>query len=126
MQPYNERATYVATNSQIAVQVLMSQRNDDIELVPLRPHMVPYMTPAEFAARQLRAVGVVGVVGVATRCAFNEPLPESLVASIAMAFAEYVRVFTDSTEPQTAPVTTSGGDSIIWCERLYALPDTRA
>jgi hypothetical protein len=78
MQTYIERATTIACEAEIVCQVLLSRGNDDIELIPLKPHAYPdgYMPPAEFTARHLRAMGFVGVgiCGLQTACVFKEPL----------------------------------------------------
>ena len=100
--PYIERATKVACDSQIAVQVLLSRDNDALDFVRLKPHQPEYIAPEEFTARQLRSVGVVGMCGTQVTCAFKEPLDSSLVNSIAVAFVEHVRVLLGASLEQTA------------------------
>ena len=124
MQGFSERASQIACESDIAVQVLLSTGNDDIELVPLKPRAFPggYITPSEFTSRRLRSVGVVGVDagGFSSACAFKEDLPDFLVARIAEAFGEYARVLLgDNLPPQTE------AEQIAELERIFRLEDPR-
>src|ERR1700723_560571 len=95
MQTYSEMSKTVADESSIAVLVLLSSDNTDMEFLPLRPRQLTereLLTPEEFAARKLRSVGVVGISGAQPRVAFKEPLSVSVVDRIAAAFLEYLRV----------------------------------
>jgi hypothetical protein len=131
MQPYIERATNVGLESQIAVYVLLSRDNSDIEFVPLRPHVAPpeaITTKEEFIHRQLRSVGVVGLNGVTPLCAFKEPLEPCVVNCIAAAFMEYTRVLiAGNLQAQMEDeIERRKGDSVAWCERLFLLEDSRS
>jgi hypothetical protein len=123
MQTYSDRALHVASESGIAVQVLLSSGNDDIELISLKPVAAEeYIDRATFKARQLRAVGVIGLAGVKPLSAFRKPLTPPLVDAIAAAFLEYVRVLLGGSFAEQAERA-----EIAELERLYALPslDTR-
>jgi len=123
MQTYMERAAQVACESDIAVWVLLSSGNDDVEFVSLRPHLATQNqmpTPGEFTARGLRPVGVLGLFGLRPRCSFKEPLPPRVVDAIAAAFLEYVRVMIG--EQFAATMQTA---ELVELERLYRLPDDR-
>jgi hypothetical protein len=64
----------------------------------------------------LRPVGVLGLCGTESRAAFKEPLDVSTVDALARAFTAYVNALLGQRQ---------AGDSLEWCERLFALPDTR-
>lgn len=121
MQPYIERAARVAAGSSVAVEILLSAENDDIEIVMLRPQAASYVSREEFIARRLRPVGVCGLQGLRPVCAFREPLDPSTVDAIAGAFLTYVRSLMQAATPANAYTD----DSTAWCERLYALEDPR-
>lgn len=124
MKPFNARAADVTRQSAIAVQVLLSHDNNDMEFLLLRPvpvHLSARFSEEEFTARQLRFVGIVGLSGLNAKCAFEEPLDERVVSTIASAFIEYTRALLTQ---------SSFGDylaqaEVTELERLYALPDTR-
>lgn len=121
MQTYMERATQVACDSQIAVQVLLSLGNDDIAFVPLKPVSGEYLTREEFTVRQFRSVGIVGLRGLESCSAFKEPLDPPVVDAIAAAFLEYVRVLLG--QSFAAQVEAA---EVAELERLYLLPSVRA
>lgn len=119
MQTYSERAKAVVWESQIAVQVLMSSDNDDLEFVRVGSQRA-YISPEEWTARRLRAVGFVGLDGLKPRCAFAEPLEPPVVNAIAEAFAEYIRVLLG--ENFAEHMAQAEIDEL---ERLFSLPDPR-
>ncbi|HKD60759.1 MAG TPA: hypothetical protein VKB47_09875 [Terracidiphilus sp.] len=117
---YFEQAVQVGVESQIAVYILLSPENDDIHLMPLRPHPLPpeeQISPEEFARRQLRGVGVVGLSGAKSVCAFKEPLEPSVVDAIARAFLEHIFVLCFAEQREAI--------EIVELKRLYSLPDNR-
>jgi hypothetical protein len=116
-----ENAARVAYESQIAVQVLLSRGNDDIELIPIRPRPLDgYMTPEDFMARQLRSVGVIGLSGSKPRCAFKEPLETPVVEAVGAAFLEYLRVLLGESFAEQMEVA-----EVAELERVYMLQDAR-
>ena len=93
MHTYLERATDVACESSVAVTVLLSADNSSVEFWPLKPEAERALTsPEEFTARKLRSVGVVGLCGLSPRMALKEPLAQSVVDRIALAFQEHVNI----------------------------------
>lgn len=138
MQPqtYIERAADVVAASQIAVQVFLSQANDDLMMVPLRPVPVQLsarISEGEFMARQLRSVCVVGLCGLQARVAFEEELEPHVEAAVADAFAEYCRVlapqfFDHVAKAQAqldAEARAEAQAEIVELELLFLLPDLR-
>jgi len=124
MRPYIERAADVAIASHIAAQVFLSQDNDDLEFLPLRPtpvHLSAWMSEDDFTARQLRFVGVVGLSGLNARCAFDEPLESAIVERIAQAFLEYVHTLI---VPKFVDHIAQA--EVMELQKLYALPDLRS
>jgi len=121
---YIEKATQVVLDSSLSVMVMISPGNTDLEFWRLKPVQAPETTPEEFAARKLRAVGVVGLRGTKATCAFKEPLDPAVVDAIATAFTDYIRVLLgDSIAMQIEERQV--GDEVAWLEQLYQLPDTR-
>jgi hypothetical protein len=120
---YSERSTQVALDSSIAVTVLLSHDNTDMEFWMLRPRHTSerdLTTREEFTARKLRSVGVIGLCGSLPRAAFKEALPSPVVHGIAIAFLEYLRVIlAESFADEIRAV------EIAELERLLTLPDTR-
>jgi hypothetical protein len=122
-QPYLDRAVQVACESSIAVHVLLSRDNSDVELWPLRPHAAPpeQITPLEeFTHRQLRLVGVVGLRGLNSASAFKEPLPPRVVDAIAHAFLAYTRVLLGNHFGEHMAAA-----EVAEIERIYMLEDPR-
>jgi hypothetical protein len=119
-----EKAALAVAESSVAVMVLLNPDDTDMEFWPLKPREVALTPPAEFTARRLRPVGIIGLQGAQAVCAFKEPLDTPVVNSLAMAFLEYIRVmlgrsFTAQTEERQK------GDEVGWLERLHLLPDMR-
>jgi hypothetical protein len=127
MQTYFERSQQVVLDSSIAVMVLLNSDNTDLEFWMIAPHeqtASELTSREEFAARKLRSVGVVGLRGIQSLVAFKEPLDTFVVARIATAFADYVRVLMG--QSLVHRIQEQKGDAVEWLERLYALEDPRA
>jgi hypothetical protein len=122
MQTYMDRATRVAADGQIAVMVLLSRKNDDLELLPLKPFTVSNpISREEYERRELRSVGVVSMNGTTPGIALREPLPPDVVSTISAAFLEYIRVLLGGS---MAEYTVAA--EIAELERMFwLLPDTR-
>lgn len=123
---YMERAEKVACASQIAVMVLLSRANDDVEFWPLRPRIAPaseLTSEAECLRRGLRTVGVVGIAGLQPHAAFKEPLDATVVSAIGAAFTEYVHALIGNNI--AALVEPPKGDEVDWLQHLWSLPDNR-
>lgn len=75
----------------------------------------------EFAARKLRTVGVVGLYGVESRCAFKEHLESATVVAIHTSFLKYLRALFGASFGEL-----SRNSEIHELERLMSLPDLRA
>lgn len=134
MQPFSERAAAVVSASQIACQVLLSEDNRDLEFLPLLPvpmHLPACLSEEDFAARELRLVGVVGASGLRGWCAFEEPLEAPIVETISQAFAEYVlRMVTpqlDHIAQATAEMEARAAAQaeVVELELLFLLHDLR-
>lgn len=98
---YSERSTKLALDASVAVLALSNPEGTDIEFLSLKPKQMTHSDLAELAARwpgrNLRPIGVIGLVGAAPACAFNEPLEPEQVSALADAFLAYVHVlFCDS------------------------------
>jgi len=114
----------LATDAQIAVYVMASPDTRDIEILSLKPHMASDAERESLAARWqgrgLQGIGVIGrltdgTVHMALRVPF--PFDHLQFAALLLAFTHRCEVLNPS-EPQS-------DDSVTWCERLHALPDTR-
>jgi len=93
MLAYRERATQLALDASVAVQVLMGAP-DDVEFIPLKPSPANAAMLADIAARWpgrgLRSVGVIGLCGVTPCCALKEPLEPEQVSVLSDAFLAYL------------------------------------
>jgi hypothetical protein len=133
MQPYSLRSAQIARDSSIAVMVLLNHDATDMQFWPIRPRRVAqsaFTSPEEFAARQLRPVGVVGLSGLKSMCAFKEPLEPPVVEAIAGAFMAYIRTLLglgDSFAEQmgTQLERQQAGDFVQFAEALWSLEDPR-
>ena len=112
-----DRFQLLAATAQISVVVLANADVTDVELISVRPHSIPLEEVSrQCAGRDMRFVGVLGVVDGVSHAQFAEPLDERRVHALAHSFAAYLTVLT-------------GGD---WAERetemlnrLYALEVSR-
>ena len=119
------------SEAQHAVYVISNPDGSDAEFVPLKldadtAKCVWEDLRARWAGRKLKGVGVAGLVhGIPTLMLREEPEDFLLVVRLTAAFARFVE---DSQEPQLQPQSQFDciGDSVAWCERLYALPDPRS
>ena len=124
---YSEKSIQIACDASIAVLALSNPEGTDLEFLPLKPHPMSQSYAAGLRARwpgrNLRTIGVIGLVGASARVELKEPFahPEQ-ISALAEAFLAYVTVLLGDNFAE--PI---GGidDSVIWCERLYALPDPR-
>ncbi len=119
---YTERSHEVALHSSISVLVLLSHDYTDVEFWPLGFGESDRTSQAEFTARRLRSVGVMGLgPGLRPLAALKEDLPSSVIDNIASSFLRYIQVllsgnFAEHLErAETAEL-----------ERLYSLPDYRS
>jgi hypothetical protein len=120
IKPFNELAADVAADAQIAVYVLLSQENDDVEFIAIKPRAQAFISGAEFTARQLRPVAVIGLNGLKPLCAFKEPLDPQLISKIGQAFCEYTRVLLGDRF-----VEHVAREEERELGRMFALPDPR-
>ena len=114
----------LATDAQIAVYVMASPDTQDIEILPLKPHTASDAERESLAARWpgrgLQGIGVIGrladgTVHIALRVPF--PFNHLQLAALLLAFTNHCEA-RNAGEPECV-------DSVTWCERLYALPDSR-
>jgi hypothetical protein len=120
---YLENAAQVANESDIAVQVLLSRENTDLELISLRPRLDAYIAPEVFTSRQLRSVGVVGIRGLQPLSVWKEPLPHQVINGVCDAFIEYIRVLLGKSLADLYEAAQAA--EIAELERLFCIPDTR-
>jgi hypothetical protein len=116
-----------------AVYVISNPDGSDAEFVPLKldaetAKSVWQDLRARWAGRNLSRSGVAGLIhGVPVVMMKEDPSDFLLIVRLTAAFAQYVEdtaaMGSQETQPQPQPVPV--GDSVAWCERLYALPDTR-
>jgi hypothetical protein len=108
-----------------AVYVISNPDGSDAEFISLKPMASESDLRglrARWAGRSLSSSGVAGLIhGVPTVMLKEEASDFLLVVRLTAAYARYVEDTTaaDSSQPQW------NGDSVAWCERLYALPDAR-
>lgn len=131
MEPYSLRSAQITLDSSIAAMVLLNPDATDVEFWPLRPTCAApgaLTGPAEFTARRLCVVGVVGLSGAKALCAFKEPLATPVVAAISEAFTYYCRVLLGEnfTEQMAAQLEQQqAGDFVQFAEALWSLEDAR-
>lgn len=118
VDPFIERARKVVTESALAVHVLLSSDNADVQLLALRP--VSESLPEELTTGKWRSVGVLGLQGLKPLCAFDEPLPPNVVNGIVAAFLEYARVLLGGQFAEHVAAAESAE-----LARMYSLPDLR-
>ena len=118
--------------AQHAVYVISNQDGSDAEFVSLKhdaatAESVWQDLRGRWAGRNLKGVGVAGLVhGIPTLMLREEPEDFLLVVRLTAAFAQYVAdAAKDSQESRPLPHPDCTGDSVAWCERLFALQDTR-
>jgi hypothetical protein len=104
--------------------VISNPDGSDAEFVPLGAERSIEATfhdlAARWAGRNLKGVGVAGVIrGIPIVQLREAPSDFLVVVRLTAAFAQYVM---DASQEQTHSVD----DGVAWCERLYALPDTRS
>ena len=115
--------------AQHAVYVISNPDGTDAAFVPLKSIAMEFAFQdlrARWAGRNLKGVGVAGLIhGIPMLMLREEPEDFLLVVRLTAAFARFVE---DSQEPQLQPQSQFDciGDSVAWCERLYALPDPRS
>jgi hypothetical protein len=111
-------------DAQLCVAVLANQDVTDIELLPLKG--VPYAgytvegLKQQFAGRDLRFLGTVGLVNGVPHTALAEPLDTFRIAALFAAFATYCEVLQEESLEQARK-----GDEVDWLRRLQSLEDPR-
>jgi hypothetical protein len=111
------------TNAQDSVYIVANQDATDAEFLPMCALASRFEDLAlRWAGRNLTGVGVAGVLdGIPVVMLREEPEDFMTVVRLQAAFARYVvdGRHTPDVEPPSV------GDTVAWCETLYALPDTR-
>jgi hypothetical protein len=111
-------------NAQSAVYVMASPDGSDCEFLTLMPRAADAELEAlraRWAGRDLHGAGVAFLThGIPRLVLKEEPLDFMMIVRVTAAYARYVdMIASDRTEQLRAD------DSVMWCELLYALPDTR-
>ena len=121
---YSEKSTQLALDASVAVMALSNPECTELELLPLKPRRMSDGEQAQLASRwcgrNLKPIGILGLVGTTPKCALKEPLEPEQVSALAGAFLAYLSVlFNDSFLAQ------QDGAEIAELERLFSLPDSR-
>ena len=121
MQTYSEKSTQLALDASVAVLVLCNPSCTDIEMLMVKPHPRAESELAQLErhwhGRNLRSIGIVGLVGTTPKCALKEPLEPEVTSRLADAFLAYLHtLLCDSFAVQMEKEL----------ERIWSLPDHRA
>lgn len=121
---YMEQAVQLIVESSVAVMALSNPECTDLELMPFKPCSMSELEQAQLKARwpgrNLKSIGVIGLVGTSPRCALKAPLETDQLSALADAFLAHLHAcFCDSFAAQTEAA------EIAELERMYQLPDTR-
>ena len=121
---YDERSTNLASTASVAALILSDPDCMDLELLMLQPRRVPESELAHLATvwhgRNLRSIGIIGLVGATPQTCLKEPLEPGKVSRIADAFLAYLQaLFCDGFAQQLEEVEIAG------LEKLYRLGDHR-
>ncbi|MDR5729806.1 MAG: hypothetical protein RB191_20525 [Terriglobia bacterium] len=121
---YSEKSTQLTLDSSVAVLALSNPDCTELELLPLKPRQMSEREQAQLAARwhgrNLRSIGVLGLVGTTPKYALKDSLEPEQVSVLADAFLAYLHaLYCDSfaAQHETAEIQELG--------RLWSLPDTR-
>lgn len=91
---YATRSTQLALDAEIAVYVLCDADMTNIELLPLKPRSLPDSEVQAlnhcWTGRELRGLGVIGIVKGAPHVALKELLGVEQIAALSAAFVTYV------------------------------------
>jgi hypothetical protein len=112
-------------SAQSAVYVMSNPDGSDHEFLPLAPKASASdleQLRARWAGRDLQGVGVAFLIqGIPHVSLKEQPSDFMAIVRLTAAFARYVDMISnDRTEQLRAD------DSVMWCELLYTLPDTRS
>ena len=112
-------------SAQSAVYVMSNPDGSDHEFLPLAPKASASdleQLRARWAGRDLQGVGVAFLIqGIPHVSLKEQPSDFMAIVRLTAAFARYVdMIANDRTEQLRAD------DSVMWCELLFALPDTRS
>lgn len=98
----------------------------DLKLDPATAKSVWADLRARWAGRNLSRSGVAGLIhGVPVVMMKEEPEDFLLVVRLTAAFARYLEDAAANDSQELQPQSDCVGDSVAWCEKLLALPDTR-
>jgi hypothetical protein len=91
---YEEKAADLGASASIAVMILASEDCSDVDLMPLKPRMMP-PNECEFRrqawrGRDLKTLGIAGLVGAVPRFELKEPLDLARVSRLADAFLDHI------------------------------------
>jgi len=121
---YTEKSTELALDASVAVLALSNPDCTELELLPLKPRQMSETERAQLAARwpgrNLRSIGVIGLVGTTPKYALKDALEPEQVSTLTDAFLAYLHgLFCDNltAQQETAEIRELG--------RLWSLPDTR-
>ena len=132
------RLEEIAAAAQVFALVLGNGATGDFALLPLtgEPLSRPYLERVFGSPRRLRIYGGTGLVNGYPRTVLLQPLEDEDIRGLAELFAKYCpRILTGRIEGTSTAVegaltacqtaAVAPGDSLDWCEGLYALEDMR-
>jgi hypothetical protein len=121
---YSEKSTQLALDASVAVLALSNPDCTELELLPLRPRQMSESEQAQLAARwhgrNLRSIGVLGLVGTTLKYALKDTLEPEQISVLANAFLMYLHaLYCDSFATQQETAETQE------LQHMMSLPDTR-
>lgn len=126
MLAYSQKSTELACNASVAVLALANPECTDVVLLPLKPCPMSLSERAQLAAcwsgRNLRSIGVFGLIGVTPSVALKEPLEPEQISALSNAFLAYLHALYSD---RIAAHLEKNGDGEAWLEKLYSLEDSR-
>jgi hypothetical protein len=114
----------LAMEAQLAVSVLGNADVSDVELLnikpyPLGPEKIQELA-VQWAGRDLRFIGTIGIVDGQTRTALTVPLDDRRISALSEAFIAHCEVLLSDNVEQRQK-----GDEVTWLESLYRTADDR-
>jgi hypothetical protein len=102
--------------------VLFNEDRWDGELIPLGRGTPSEEAQANYLARGLKFMGVVGFLNGRLCSAWEHPVPENnVVEYLGRAYSEWIY----ANLVTAAPSKTAADDAVSWLRKLASLPDTR-
>jgi hypothetical protein len=124
---YEQLRDELAINSAILVAVLLGDKRNDMEFVPIRPQPATDAMREDLRSRwpgrNLRGVGYIGLVGGMPQLVLSEPLEDSQVGALADAFGAHIGSLVKSALTADSFAAEIERAEISELERIYAYND---